>query len=142
MTIGNMAGGDHFANLLVEQEKWRGLMKIKKWLGHEFESSTGRTPDYLRWHRDFKAAIRQQLPEGAELIMSKPNHFDASGFVKLGDKYVYFSVSDIRHWQDEWFRNILIRTAKSDKDYTGGRNCRTTFNDFTTNVERLFLEAN
>lgn len=112
-------------------------LKINKWLGHTFQTSSSRTPEYLAWHRDFRSALKKILPDGAELILSKPNHFDATGFVKRADRFVYFSVSDIRFWQDEWSNHVLIRTAKHDKDWTGGANNYTTLDNFTENVDRL-----
>ncbi len=49
-------------------------------------------------------------------------HYELSGFVRHGDKYAYFSISDVRFFPGDWFEHILIRTAKNDHDYTGGAN--------------------
>ena len=38
--------------------------------------------------RAFKNYLKRSLP-GCELIGFKPNHYDTSGFVKRGDKYIY-----------------------------------------------------
>lgn len=88
----------------------------------DFESSSGRTPEYLAWHRLFKKELTKFLQENfkiKEINISKPNHFDASGFFSLdnGNMY-YFSLSDLRGFKD----SLLIRTAQSFKDYTGGNN--------------------
>jgi hypothetical protein len=91
----------------------------------------------MAWHRDFRSELKRQLPEDSKLLMSKPNHFDASGFVQRGEKFVYFSVSDIRFWQDQWYKHILIRTAKSERDYTGGSNNYTTLERFERDVDFL-----
>jgi hypothetical protein len=34
----------------------------------------------------------------------------------------YASISDVRFFKNSWFDNVLIRTAKSKVDYTGGSN--------------------
>jgi hypothetical protein len=86
----------------------------------EFESSSGRTPEYLAWHRLFKREFTKFLTErGATAIkIGKPNHFDMSGFFTMGLQVWYFSVGDLRGFKD----NMLVRTAKHDRDFTGGQN--------------------
>lgn len=86
----------------------------------EFESSTGRTPEYLAWHRVFKREFTAFLiSKGATAIaIGNPNHFDMSGFFTMGTQAWYFRIEDLR-WSKS---DMLIRTAKSYRDYTGGRN--------------------
>jgi len=86
----------------------------------EFESSSGRTPEYLAWHKLFKKEFTAFLnAKGASnIVIGKPNHFDMSGFFTLGNTIWYFSISDLRGFKD----TMLIRTAKHYKDYTGGMN--------------------
>lgn len=85
-----------------------------------FESASNRTPEYLSWHRLFKREFTKFLvSRGATTIkIGKPNHFDMSGFFTLGNKIWYFSISDLR-WSKE---SMLLRTARSYTDYTGGMN--------------------
>lgn len=52
-------------------------------------------------------------------------------------KYVYFSISDVRHFKKEWHDHILIRSAKGLDDFTGGSNGFTTLEDFGKNVKRI-----
>ncbi len=90
----------------------------------EFESSSTRTKQYLKWHTTFKRQFTAFLQSlgcvGIEI--SKPNHFDMSGFFmapngKEGQLW-YFSIGDLR-----WDKGkMLIRTAKHYQDYTGGCN--------------------
>ena len=91
-----------------------------KLIKQEFESSTGRTPQYMEFHRTFKREIKKLLePHVKRIEVSKPNHFDVSGFFELNDgRIYYFSLSDLR-WSKE---KLLVRTAKDFKDYTGGMN--------------------
>ena len=86
-----------------------------------FESSSGKTPQYLTWHRQFRRAFIQflQLHGATNIVIGKPNHFDASGFFTMPDGQIwYFSISDLRWSKDR----MLIRTANSYKDYCGGSN--------------------
>ena len=85
-----------------------------------FETSCGRTPEYLSWHRLFKREFTKLLQsKGARSIaIGKPNHFDMTGFFLVDNQVWYFSVSDLR-----WFKEaMLIRTARDFRDYTGGPN--------------------
>lgn len=111
--------------------------EIEQWLGHEFESSTGLTKEFAQFAKDFKKHILSALPQGSELVMWSRGHFEVCGFVKRGNKYVYFSISDVRYWPDGWYNDILVRTAKGERDYTGGCNHTTTLPKFTEAVEKL-----
>ena len=87
----------------------------------EFESSSNKTPEYLAWHRLFKKEFTNFLigfSQATNIQISKPNHFDMSGFFTVDNQIWYFSIADIRRSKD----NMLLRTAKSYKDYTGGTN--------------------
>ena len=89
-------------------------------LEQDFESSTTRTPQYLQFHRTFKREFKKLLASYTTRIeISKPNHFDVSGFFQMVDGRIYYiSLGDLR-----WDKNeLLIRTAKDFKDYTGGGN--------------------
>lgn len=86
----------------------------------QFISSCTRTKQYLDFHRTFKREFKAYLKELGitEIEISKPNHFDISGFFKINNQIWYFSIDDLRWSKD----NMLIRTAKDFKDYTGGTN--------------------
>ena len=104
----------------VLKAKSTGLTKSLYLLGFDFESCSGRSPQYLEFHRVFKRELKEVLkPYTQEISIHKPNHFDISGFFKLNNGEIYyFSVSDLR-WNKDM---MLIRTAKDFKDYTGGSN--------------------
>ena len=86
----------------------------------EFESSSTKTPEYLAWHKTFKKEFTAFLKQkGATKIeISKSNHFDISGFFKIGMQIFWFRIEDLR-WNKE---DMLIRTATNFNDYTGGYN--------------------
>ena len=86
-----------------------------------FESSTGKTPEYLAWHRLFKKEFTQLLTNlgCSKIQIGNPNHFDMSGFFQTKSGQVwYFRIEDVRWSKD----TMLIRTATSFADYTGGQN--------------------
>ena len=64
-------------------------------------------------------------------------HFYVSGFASKGDKHVYFSIQDVRHFNNEWYNHILVRTARDTKDYHGGSNNYTTLPQLRQAVETL-----
>lgn len=45
-----------------------------------------------------------------------------SGFFEKGGRLYYFSTCDIRYSSQDSLNNVLIRTAKDRKDFTGGSN--------------------
>lgn len=104
----------------ILKTKSKGMSKSLYLLSFEFESSSCRTHQYLEFHRIFKQELKNLLkPFVEEIEISKPNHFDVSGFFKLKDgRIFYIYLGDLR-WDKE---AILIRTAKHFKDYTGGSN--------------------
>lgn len=79
------------------------------------------SPDFKRFHREFKVAFNNELEKiGATLEMCKAGHYYIFGFFKLGtgDLY-YYSISDVRHFPRA---QMMYRTAKHLKDWTGGTN--------------------
>lgn len=79
--------------------------------------------DYKSFQTKYRNFLKKLCKEnGYELVKFNPNHYNFSCFVKGNDKFVYISISDVRYFKKEWFNNILIRSAKHEKDYTGGSN--------------------
>lgn len=114
---------------------------ITTWYGHSFQSSCYTTPEFAKFARGFKAAIKEQLGPDDELVSFTRGHFYCSGFVRRGDRFVYFSISDVRFFGTSWADRILIRTAKHDKDYTGGRNGSIDLQNFGVGLDQLFTGA-
>jgi hypothetical protein len=113
------------------------LSMIDKWKGVEFPSSSGTTALFSSFVRDFKKYLTKNLPKGGEVTKFFKGHFYVCGFIKVGEKYVYFSISDVRFNMDDWHKRVLIRTAKDDLDYSGGGNNFTTLENFKESVEKL-----
>ena len=111
------------ARLKEQKEKTKDIKGIEKWIGNEFESSSGKTPEFAQFSRDFKKHLKGVAGAEYELIYSA-GHFYVSGFFKnkATGKYAYFSTSDVRYFKDAWYNDVLVRTVEHDKDYTGGSN--------------------
>lgn len=120
---------------LVEyQEKVPDTLEaFKNW---EFSSGVTTGNDFKVFVRKFRTWIKNNVPAGAKVKIS-PNHYILSGFIEIKGKFVYFSISDVRHFKNAWADNILIRTADHDKDYTGGSNVFTDLENFKDDIKKL-----
>jgi len=116
-------------------------MIMDKWRGYEFESSSRTTKEFDMFSRDFKKVVEKCLPDGVKLAEYRKGHFEVSGFIEKGGRYVYFSISDVRFFQDKWQSEILVRKAESLSDFTGGMNHYTSLERFRENVSVLIRES-
>lgn len=130
----------------AELEKQIEAVKDKKgidtWRGFRFESSSGLTDEFRVFYLDFKKYIKDECKKnGLEVVSIYRGHFFLSGFVKNPKTllHAYFSISDVRYFPDDWTENILIRTAKRDKDFTGGANQNTSLPFFGQQIKKLTL---
>lgn len=83
---------------------------------HPFEQGSYNSPAFLSFARTFKSEFKKELESiGASLHKFNTGHFYISGFFTKGDKFFYFS------WHNG-DNNLMYRTAKNDKDFTGGAN--------------------
>lgn len=107
-----------------------------------FESASCHTPEYLAWHRLFKKELTSFLKKrgAVKIEIGKPNHFDLSGFAAMeiegASGIIYFRLEDLR-WSKS---SMLVREAKSFRDYTGGVNCRAgleSVEQFTADFEAV-----
>jgi len=114
---------------------------MKQWIDNKFVSSTVKTEEFKSFAKDFKKYIKQNLPIDAKLVNFSVGHFDISGFIERGGKFVYFSTSDVRSFNNEWYHDLLIRTAKHEKDFTGGSNEWTDLPNFQSKVDNLLKRS-
>ena len=120
--------------ITTEEEIPNDLETFKNW---EFSSGTTTGEDFKIFAKVFKKYIKNNLPNNATLADFSIGHYFISGFVQKNSKYAYFSISDVRHFPNKWFEDILIRTAKDAKDYTGGSNENTTLENFKQEIDTL-----
>lgn len=139
------AGLSYYKRKLAEakeqQKQKENVQGIEKWNGYQFESSCSLTPEFDEFRHDIKKHLKKMLDKNLELIMPFGTlHFAFSGFIKnkLTGKFVYFSCDDVRGGNG-WHDNLLIRTAKHDKDYTGGSNDWTTLENLPAKALMMTL---
>lgn len=111
----------------------RDLEGFKSW---QFTSGSSIGKDFQTFSRIFRNWLKKNIPTGASVASYNRGHYYLSGFIERNGKYVYFTVGDVR-FSAIWSTNILVRTAKSSKDYTGGMNNYTTLDRFCKNVDCL-----
>ena len=71
-----------------------------------------------------KSIVRKALKKADFTDIKFSNsHYYFSGFATKNSKVIYFSIPDVRHFPPTGGGgDLLIRTAKDYKDYTGGSN--------------------
>ena len=119
-----------------EVEIPKDLEEFKRW---EFSSGGIEGEDFKVFSRLFKKFIKGSIPVDGELVEFSSGHYDVSGFIQRGNRFVYFSISDVRYFKNKWVTQILIRTAENEKDYTGRANGYTTLESFREGVSRLLI---
>jgi len=109
-----------------------------------FGSGGYNSEQFNDFFEDFKKSFTYQLKRvnATEIEFSK-GHFYLTGFFKVDEQYFYFSLSDVRYGlhQTDWRGNItlLMRTAKHNKDFTGGANNYVAIeNGMYKNIARKF----
>ena len=111
---------------------------LKKYLNYEFSSGCYTGEDYKEFERKYISYLKTICKEnGRKFVRALKNHYEFSAFLEVNYHFIYVSISDVRFFQNEWYNNILIRTAKSDIDYTGGSNHYTDLPSITTNILNL-----
>ena len=97
-----------------------------------------------KFARDFKRRLGANAKErGMEIVGYTVGHYYISGFLKKAEKLVYFSYyiprcgAVIDFNRSNYCDGFLLRTAKHDKDYYGGRNNFTNLMGFMGKAEEL-----
>ena len=86
---------------------------------------------------------------GGEVVNAHKGHYDVSGFIKRGDKFVYFNYSNaigiggrthiiLKNDIDRGYhRPLLIRGARHERDYSGFTNNFASFDRCEILIDRL-----
>lgn len=82
--------------------------------------------------KEFKSLAKKL---GAELTFNG-NYFDYSAFFKKENKCIYVHIGDVRC--GNWYDDVLYRTAKDEKDYSGGSNCYCSYDKLELRMNDLF----
>jgi len=98
------------------------MIKIKNMILQGVGSGTKNTIESIAVIKAVKKALVKAFP--GCVVTHSTGHFYCSGFVRLREKVVYYSVSDFRHFPDQ---EVLVRMAKDERDFTGGPNRYSTW---------------
>ena len=115
------------------------LEELKKYLTHEFSSGSYIGADYKTFQTKYINYLKAICRENHwQLVNVGRNHYCFSAFIKSGEnKCVYISISDVRYFVGDWYRHILIRTAKDEQDFRGGFNNYTTLEQLPGTIAKL-----
>ena len=118
---------------------------IKKWNHRHLEDwGSVVSPEFKSFQTAFINAMKKIAEScGGELVKSNKGHYYMSGFIKKGDKYIYFSYSSLDRTHVlltpdySSFPPMCVRTAQSDTDYHGGTNNNLAFSECEAVIQRL-----
>ena len=98
------------------------LAELKRYLNYEFSTGCYTGEDYKSFQAKYINYLKAMCKENHwQLVNVSRNHYCFSAFIQSSqNKFVYISISDVRYFSNEWYNNILIRTAKNEVDYRGG----------------------
>ena len=115
------------------------IKDLEKYIDYEFSSGCYTGDDYKSFQTKYINFLRSICKQNHwQLVNVGRNHYCFSAFIKSAEnKCVYVSISDVRFFTNEWYNNILIRTAKNEQDYLGGFNHRTTLKELEMKAMEL-----
>lgn len=115
------------------------IKDLEKYIDYEFSSGCYTGDDYKSFQTKYINFLRSICKQNHwQLVNIGRNHYCFSAFIKSAEnKCVYISISDVRFFTNEWYSNILIRTAKNEQDYHGGFNHRTTLKELEMKAMEL-----
>lgn len=120
---------------------------VKKWDGKGIQDDgCVVSQEFKVFTRDFRSMVKTVAEElEATLISFSAGHYDMYGFVEKGEKYLYFSFSVPRGEfpmslsESKFMGELMVRTASSPQDYTGGKNNFCPMSEIKELMERLFV---
>ena len=115
------------------------IKDLEKYIDYDFSSGCYTGDDYKSFQTKYINFLRSICKQNHwQLVNVGRNHYCFSAFIKSAEnRCVYVSISDVRFFTNEWYSNILIRTAKNEQDYYGGFNHRTTLKELEMKAMEL-----
>ena len=115
------------------------LKELYKYVNYDFSTGCYVGEDYKTFEKKYINYLKSIAKEyGWQLCDISKGHYCFSTFIKNDEKYVYISIPDVRGRNNNFWNNILYRTAKSNKDYCGGQNNYTNIGNLKYAIYWLF----
>lgn len=112
---------------------------LRSFFNYQFSSGGYIGEDFKSFNTKFRNYIKKILPNEWKIDCWNRNHYECSAVFETSEQqYVYMSIPDVRFFLNEWAENILIRTMKHNKDWTGGNNYYTNLIHFTEDIQKLY----
>ena len=118
------------------------ITQLQKYLDFQFSTGIYTGSDYITFQTKYLNFLKRMCKNnGWKLINVNKNHYCFSAFIKSKtNKCVYLSISDVRYFDNDWYKNILVRTAKNEVDYKGGFNNYTTLDNLENKIAQLLQD--
>lgn len=105
------------------------MTTVKSYRNYSFSSGVRAGEDFLKFQRLCKSSlVRMCKPLGINLHTFNKGHYYFSAVLERDGRFIYVSISDVRYF-DNWYDTVLVRTMKHDRDWTGGPNNYTSWNN-------------
>ena len=86
------------------------IQELQKYLHYEFSTGYETGEDYKTFERKYISYLKRICKQNNwAFIKANKNHYCFSAFIKVNGRYIYLSISDVRYFENEWHKNILIR---------------------------------
>lgn len=118
------------------------ITQLQKYLDFQFSTGIYTGSDYITFQTKYLNFLKRMCKNnGWRLVNVNKNHYCFSAFIKSKtNKCVYLSISDVRYFDNDWYKNILVRTAKNEVDYKGGFNNYTTLDNLENKIAQLLQD--
>lgn len=118
------------------------ITQLQKYLDFQFSTGIYTGSDYITFQTKYLNFLKRMCKNnGWRLVNVNKNHYCFSAFIKSKtNKCVYLSISDVRYFDNNWYKNILVRTAKNEVDYKGGFNNYTTLDNLENKIAQLLQD--
>lgn len=118
------------------------ITQLQKYLDFQFSTGIYTGSDYITFQTKYLNFLKHMCKNnGWKLVNVNKNHYCFSAFIKSKtNKCVYLSISDVRYFDNDWYKNILVRTAKNEVDYKGGFNNYTTLDNLENKIAQLLQD--
>ncbi|MDP2365077.1 MAG: hypothetical protein Q8M94_15075 [Ignavibacteria bacterium] len=110
------------------------MIKIKNMIRQGVGSGTSNSEQSLAVSRAVKKALVKAFPDCK--VIHSTGHFYCSGFVRRGERVVYYSVSDFRYFPDQ---DVMVRHVNDEKDFTGGLNHYSTWEQLEETITSMLM---